>query len=286
MSSAPQTAYQSRRTVHLPAPTAWPIVLALGTTFLFAGIVMTWAISLLGAILMVCAVIGWFRDVLPRERYEEIAVITEIIKIESSRTQVERLPIADSHRKILPVERYTLGAGVRGGIAGGIAMIAPATLYGLIRYRSIWYAPNLMAAIAIPDWDEKSTAFLASFHLQGLLVASGVHALASVLVGLLYGAILPMFPRRPILTAGFLAPIFWTGLLYGTLEAVSPGMNQRIDWLWFVISQIAFGLVAGFVVNLHVRVRTHQFQSLPFSMRAGILSQGIEQEAHDKDRPQ
>ena len=286
MSSAPQADYESRQTVHLPAPTAWPIVLALGTTFLFAGIVMTWAVSVLGLILIVCAAIGWFRDVLPRERNEEIAVITEIVKIESSRTQVERLPVAESHRKILPVERYTLGAGVRGGIAGGIAMIAPATLYGLIRYHSIWYAPNLMAAIAIPDWAEKSTAFLASFHLQGLLVATGVHALASVLVGLLYGAILPMFPRRPILTAGFLAPIFWTGLLYGTLEAVSPGMNQRIDWLWFVLSQIAFGLVAGFVVNLHVRVRTYQFQSLPFSTRAGILSQGIEQETQDKDRPQ
>jgi len=26
-------------------------------------------------------------------------------------------------------------------------MIAPATLYGLIRYRSIWYAPNLLAAM-------------------------------------------------------------------------------------------------------------------------------------------
>jgi hypothetical protein len=286
MSSAPQADYESRQTVHLPAPTAWPIVLALGTTFLFAGIVMTWAVSVLGLILIVCAAIGWFRDVLPRERNEEIAVITEIVKIESSRTQVERLPVAESHRKILPVERYTLGAGVRGGIAGGIAMIAPAMLYGLIRYHSIWYAPNLMAAIAIPDWAEKSTAFLASFHLQGLLVATGVHALASVLVGLLYGAILPMFPRRPILTAGFLAPIFWTGLLYGTLEAVSPGMNQRIDWLWFVLSQIAFGLVAGFVVNLHVRVRTDQFQSLPFSTRAGILSQGIEQETQDKDRPQ
>jgi hypothetical protein len=286
MSSAPQADYESRQTVHLPAPTAWPIVLALGTTFLFAGIVMTWAVSVLGLILIVCAAIGWFRDVLPRERNEEIAVITEIVKIESSRTQVERLPVAESHRKILPVERYTLGAGVRGGIAGGIAMIAPAMLYGLIRYHSIWYAPNLMAAIAIPDWAEKSTAFLGSFHLQGLLVATGVHALASVLVGLLYGAILPMFPRRPILTAGFLAPIFWTGLLYGTLEAVSPGMNQRIDWLWFVLSQIAFGLVAGFVVNLHVRVRTDQFQSLPFSTRAGILSQGIEQETQDKDRPQ
>lgn len=84
-----------------------------------------------------------------------------------------------------------------------------------------------------------------------------------------------MFPRKPILTAGFLAPIFWTGLLYATLEAVSPMLNQRIDWLWFIISQVAFGLVTGFVVNLHVRVRTQQFQSLPFFVRAGLESQGM-----------
>jgi hypothetical protein len=281
-----EKAHPSRHVIHLPAPTAWPIVLALGVTFLFAGLVMHWAISVLGLILMVRASVGWFQDVLPHEQHEDVSVITEIVEIKSSPMQVARLPIAESHRKFLPVERYTLGAGVQGGIAGGIAMIVPATLYGLIRYRSIWYAPNLLAAMAIPDWAEKSTAFLVSFHLQGLLVAGTVHALASVLVGLLYGAILPMFPRKPILTAGFLAPIFWTGLLYGTLEALSPILNRRIDWLWFTLSQIAFGLVAGFVVNLHVRVRTPQFQSLPFSMRAGIMSQGIEQEEHHEDRPQ
>ena len=214
------------------------------------------------------------------------AVVTEIVEINSTRTQVARLPIAESHRKILPVERYTLGAGVQGGIAGGIAMIVPATFYGLIRYHSLWYAPNLLAAIAIPDWAVKDTAFLASFHVEGLLVAVVVHILASVLVGLLYGAILPMFPWEPIVTAGFLAPIFWTGLLYGTMEAVSPDLNRRIDWLWFIASQIAFGLVAGFVVNLHVRVRTHQFQSLPFSVRAGLISRDGQQKSTDEDRPQ
>jgi hypothetical protein len=47
-------------------------------------------------------------------------------------------------------------------------------------------------------------------------------------------------------------------------------LNQRIDWWWFVPSQIAFGLVAGFVVNLDAKVRTSQFQALPFAVRAGI----------------
>ena len=278
--------HPTRHTIHLPAPTAMPFVLALGITLLFAGLVTQWAISLLGVVLMLRSAVGWFREVLPHEHHEDVTVITEVIEIQSSRRQVERLPVVAAHRKILPVESYTLGAGVQGGLAGGVAMIAPATLYGLIRYHSLWYAPNLLAAMAIPRWAIKSTAFLSSFHLEGLLVAIVVHAVASVLVGLLYGAILPMFPWKPILTAGFLAPLFWSGLLYGGLEAVNPILNQRIDWLWFVLSQIAFGLVAGFVVNLHVRVRTQQFQSRPFAERAGLISQGMEDEAHDGDSGQ
>jgi hypothetical protein len=285
MSMEPENASSSSTGyVHLPTPTAWPVVLALGITLLFAGLVTNWAISLLGLVLTLRSAVGWFQDVLPHESHEDVPVVTQAIEIKSTRTQVARLPIAATHRKILPVETFTVGAGVKGGIAGGIAMIAPATLYGLIRYHSIWYAPNLLAAFAIPDWARRSTEFLSAFHLQGLLVAGLVHVLGSILVGLLYGAILPMFPRKPILTAGFLAPIFWTGLLYATLEAVSPDLIHRIDWKWFIASQFAFGLVAGFVVNLQVRVRTEQFQSLPFSVRAGLESQGMED--HPEDRSQ
>jgi hypothetical protein len=275
----------SSHIVHLPAPTAWPIVLALGITLLLAGLVTCWAVSVLGLVLVVRSAAGWFRDVLPHEQHEQVTVTTEVVTIESSRTEVAKLPIAERHRKILPVERFTVGAGVQGGLAGGVAMIVPATAYGLIRYHSLWYAPNLLAAFAIPSWAARSTHFLASFHMEGLLVAVLVHILASVLVGLLYGAILPMFPWEPIATAGFLAPIFWTGLLYGTLEAVTPALNHRIDWLWFIASQVAFGLVAGFVVNLHVRVRTHQYQSLPFAVRAGLVSQ-VEEQEHREDLPQ
>jgi hypothetical protein len=278
--------HSSVHPIHMPAPTAWPFVLALGVTFLFAGLVTSWAISVLGLAMMLFASIGWFRDVFPHEQHESVSVTTEMVEIRSSREQVSRLPASDSHRKLLPVERFTLGAGIEGGLAGGVAMIAPATIFGLVRFHSLWYAPNLLAAMAIPGWAEKSTAFLSSFHLQGLLVAVGVHALASVLVGLLYGAILPMFPWEPIATAGFLAPIFWSGLLYAGLEAVNPILNRRIDWLWFIASQIAFGLVAGFVVNLHVRVRTPQFQARSFAERAGLISQTLEEEAHDKDRAQ
>jgi hypothetical protein len=103
-------------------------------------------------------------------------------------------------------------------------------------------------------------------------VASIVHLVASLLVGLLYGAMLPMFPHRPILLGGIIAPILWSGLLHSILDVVNPVLNQRIDWFWFVISQIGFGLVAGSVVSTQQRVRTWQY--LPFAVRAGIEAPG------------
>jgi flagellar biosynthesis protein FliR len=97
-------------------------------------------------------------------------------------------------------------------------------------------------------------------------------------VGLLYGAMLPMFPKYPIITAGFMVPLLFTGILYSALSVVSPILNQRIDWFWFVASQVTFGLVCGYVVNLQAKVRTPQFRALPFAVRAGIHSDHVRSE--------
>ena len=151
-------------------------------------------------------------------------------------------------------------------------MIVPAALFGLLRYHSIWYAVNLLAAGGFISWADQSDAFFAQFHMQGLLAALAIHSLTSLLIGLLYGAMLPMFPRKPILTAGFIAPLLWTGILHSAIGIISPVLNDRISWRWFVPSQIAFGLVCGYVVNLQVKVRTPQFAALPFAIRAGLHS--------------
>jgi hypothetical protein len=258
--------------VVLPAPTPWPMVLAFGINLMIAGMVTHWVISLLGLVLTLRSMVGWFLDVFPHEKHVSVPIQAGIVAISSTRTTREQLPIEANHRKLLPIETFSVVSGIKGGIVGGIAMIVPAALFGLIRYGSIWYAANLLAAGGFVSWAGKSNEFLAQFHMEGLLAAVGIHSLASVLIGLLYGAMLPMFPRKPILTAGFIAPFLWTGILHSALGIISPILNERIDWLWFVISQIAFGLVCGFVVNLQVKVRTPQFRSLPFAVRAGIHS--------------
>jgi hypothetical protein len=264
--------------IQLPAPTAWPMVLALGISLMLAGMVTHWAISLLVVLMALPAIVGWFFQVLPHEHHVNVDVHADVYEIKSTRQTLAHLPLDERHRKLLPLETFNVMAGVKGGIAGGLAMMVPAALYGLIRYHSVWYAVNLLAAGGFVSWAGESNAFLAEFHLRGLLAASAIHGLTSVLIGLLYGAMLPMYPKKPILTAGFLAPFLWTGILYSALGIISPILDQRIDWWWFIVSQIAFGLVAGFVVNLQVKVRTPQFRSLPFAVRAGIHVLGDEED--------
>ena len=59
---------------------------------------------------------------------------------------------------------------------------------------------------------------------------------------------LPMFARRPIVLGGLIAPVLWSGLLYSMLGLLNPLLASHIDWVWFVASQVAFGVVAGLVV--------------------------------------
>ena len=71
--------------VELPAPTAWPIVLAVGLTLVFAGLVTSASVSLLGAILAVASCVGWFRDVLPHEKHESVPVAEKVPAVATSR---------------------------------------------------------------------------------------------------------------------------------------------------------------------------------------------------------
>jgi hypothetical protein len=264
--------------VELPRPTAWPLVLALGLSLIFFSMVTSVIFAILGGILCLSGIIGWALQLFPLEAHEAVPVSDEDIEITTVRKLIERErhEASRSPRTILPVETFRITTGIRGGIAGGIAMIVPATLFSLLRYHSLWYAANLLAAGGFVSWVGASDAFLSQFHIEGLLAALAIHGFVSVLVGLLYGAMLPMFPRYPIVTAGFMVPLIFTGILYSAIGIISPILNARIEWFWFVVSQVAFGLVCGYVVNLHARVRTPQFRALPFAIRAGIHGGAVE----------
>ncbi|MGA8221241.1 MAG: hypothetical protein WB780_06260 [Candidatus Acidiferrales bacterium] len=283
--SAEQTGERARppAAIEMPAPTPWPLVLAFGFTLMFAGLLTSASVGLLGVLLAVAGCAGWFREDLPEQREVAVPVVAEDLRIATDRPVVERLPVApELVRAWLPLETYPISAGVKGGWAGGVAMAVLACAFGLLKVGSIWYPINLLAATVYMQSLKLSPAQLNSFHADSFALALLLHGIGSTLVGLLYGAMLPMFPRRPIILGGLIAPVLWSGLLYSILNLLNPLLASHIDWFWFMASQVAFGVVAGLVVERHERVRTSE--NLPFAMRAGVEAPGIMGEKSPRDR--
>jgi hypothetical protein len=259
--------------IHMPAPTAWPLFLAFGVTLGFAGLVTNPTVTACGVILVFFGSVGWFRQVLPNEAVDALSVQAIQEPTATTHTKVEHIEVSGQHRVHLPLETFPITAGIKGGIAGGVAMIIPAMIYGLLAEHSIWYPVNLLGGAGVANWRNPSTADIAAFHWQGLIVASIIHITSCLLVGLLYGAMLPMLPRRPVLLGGIIAPLLWTGLLHSSMGIINPALDERIAWGWFVVSQVAFGVVAGLVVARTERIRTTQ--TLPVIARLGIETPGL-----------
>jgi hypothetical protein len=270
--------------IEVPASTAWPLVLAFGFTLMFAGLLTSVSVSALGVVLAVAGSAGWFREVFPHEHEETVPVVFEEHRVRTERRTVERVPVApDLVRAWLPLETYPISAGLKGGLAGGVAMAVLACTYGLLKARSIWYPINLLAATVYAESLKLGPAQLNSFHADSFAIAVVLHGIGSIFVGLLYGAMLPMFARRPIVLGGLIGPVLWSGLLYSIMELLNPLLASRIDWSWFMASQIAFGVVAGIVVVRQERVSTRE--NLPFVVRAGIEAPGIMPRESGDKRP-
>jgi hypothetical protein len=266
--------------IETPASTAWPMIMALGLTLAFAGLVTNVAVSLVGFVLTIAGAVGWFREVLPEEQRELVRVEPTVPAAFREQIGVDCLQVGElGNRAVLPLKIYPYSAGIKGGIAGGVVMGILAVIQGLALHGSPWYTVNILAATAMANLANADTATLSSFIPEAFVVALFIHASASILVGLLYGVMLPMFPRYPAFWAAIVAPLLWTGLLWSTLSVINPLLDARIEWRWFILCQIAFGAVAGFVVNLTERVDT--LQHLPFAVRTGIEARGLVEKRED-----
>src|SRR5882757_4683105 len=131
------------RELDVPSLTSWPLVLALGVTLLFAGLLTSVSVSALGAVLALAGCVGWFGEVLPHEHEVAVSVVPEELSITTRRNVVERIPVApDQLRAWLPLHTHPISAGVKGGLAGSVAMAVLACAYGLLKVGSIWYPIN------------------------------------------------------------------------------------------------------------------------------------------------
>jgi hypothetical protein len=182
--------------------------------------------------------------------------------VTTEREKVEQLrPGMPGYRVRLPEAVHPISAGVKGGVIGGLVMPLPAFLYGLFSGHGIWYPVNLLAGMVLPGIGTISEAQLEQFSLALLLTGMVIHAIMSVVFGLLYGVLLPTLPGIPmsgaklpsvigsLLWGGLLLPLFWSGIAYSLMGLVNPVLEARVNWPWFIISQFVFGVVAAVVVD-------------------------------------
>ena len=242
----------------IPASTSAPVLFAFGTTLVFAGLVTSWMVSVAGLLMSVWGILAWWFDVFPRERMEPIpSELDRACEPPPSATMAQAH--ASPGRLVLPVEVPRYRSGVKGGLAGGAAMAAVALVWGLLFHGSIWLPINLLAGMVIPSLDSESLDQLRQFQIFATIAAVAIHLVFSLFVGLLFGVAVPLMPRRPILMGGVVAPLFWTGLIISTMKVVDPVLAEFVDWWWFVASQFAFGIVAGWVVARSEKVETLQY---------------------------
>jgi len=268
--------------IEMPAPTFWPMVLAFGVTLLFAGTVTHWSVGAVGAVIFIRSAIGWWRDVIPHEEHEEVpinpALRPQPIMVEQR--SVVRLRAGEfRHRVRIPEEVHPYSAGLWGGLAGAAAMAALACLYGLVAQHSIWYPVNLLAGMVIPDMGNATLEQLRAFNGLAFIAALIGHGCLSILMGILYAVMLPMFPKYAPFWAGILMPLFWSALVAVTLDVLNPALNSRISWPWFVVCQLGYGLVGGYVIAHSTSIKT--MQSWPLAERAFLHAPGIKDEDGD-----
>jgi hypothetical protein len=248
------------------------MVLALAVTLMGAAFVTHLVVGLAGLALAVIGSVGWWYQVLPEEQVERFRLVPPAERarpVARATATVEHLQLGEGgHRVRLPIEVQPVSSGVKGGLVGGVAMALVALAYGVLVQRSPWYPINLLSGVAMPEMAQASMDALRAFNATAFILGVIAHAVVSVLVGLLYAVILPMLPRRHTLWGGLIAPLLWTGFLWALLGVINPVLNARVDWTWFVISQIAFGLACGFVVARAEPVAT--MQSWPLQARLGM----------------
>jgi uncharacterized membrane protein YagU involved in acid resistance len=261
--------------VELPTPTAWPIVAAFGLALAFFGLVTHPIVSFVGVILGLTGAIGWCLDIFPHPKHEAVPIVPaeEPVATSAGGRVVQMLEVGNvPHRARIPIEVHPYMTGLLGGLAGAAVMAFLACLWGVFKYGSIWYPINLLAAAGVPELAEANVQTLRAFSMSGLVVGSIAHLSLSILIGLLYVVMVPMLPRRvEWLFGGILPPLLWSALIFASLRLINPTLAAGIDWLPFLICQVAFGAVCGFVVFKSGKVET--IQNLPLAVKLGVEAQ-------------
>ncbi len=243
----------SSESIEMPKPTAAPLVLAVGIALAATGMATSLAFLCVGAIVFVAGLGMWITQLLPARGHQPEPRVEPSLRPQpvspAPGEVIELRRGVPGYRLRLPEKVHPISAGIKGGLIGGLVMPLPALAYGLLSRHGIWWPVNLLVGMVIPGIGRMTTSELEQFH-PGLLVAGVlIHIVVSLILGLIYGVLMPTLPdlRKPIAWGALLMPLFWTAVSFIALGIMNPDVRDSVAWFWFAISQLVFGIVAAVV---------------------------------------
>ncbi|HQU44880.1 MAG TPA: hypothetical protein PK867_18845 [Pirellulales bacterium] len=262
--------------LEMPRPTAAPLVLSVGLILLAVGAVASVAFIVVGAGLFLIGLGIWMSQLLPGRGHVHEPLVASGLRptiVPGVPGKVEQLRAGvPGYRLRLPERVHPISAGVKGGIVGGLVMPLPALAYGVLSGHSLWYPVNLLAGMVLPGIDQATTERLEQFDAVLLVVAVVIHAVMSLVLGMIYGVLMPTLPNipKPLAWGALLAPMLWTGVSFLLMGAVNPLLKQGVDWPWFIASQFIFGVILASVV-----MRAHDGQPVMAAVRGALLGASL-----------
>jgi hypothetical protein len=254
--------------VEMPRPTIAPMLLSLGLILAAGGAILGLPFLLVGLVIFVIGLGLWIASLLPGRGHVHEEVTAQDCRertIATTRPLVEQLTQGmPGYRVQLPQKVQPISAGVKGGIIGGLVMPLPALIYSLLSGHGIWYPVNLLAGMLVPGVGDMSVRELEGFHLGLLVSGLLIHAMSALVLGLIYGVLLPTLPEMPgeATWGGLLVPLLWSGLSFVAMSIINPAVRNGVSWPFFMMSQFVFGVATATIVQ----------RRRPFgTIRAGII---------------
>ena len=172
------------------------------------------------------------------------------------------------------MKTYPVSAGVKGGLAGSVAMAVLACAYGVLKAGSIWYPDQSSCRSRVRRIAEARARTAVFIPCRQLRHCSGSPR-ARVCAGWIALRRDASHVRAPTDRARRTdRPGAVVGAaVHDSRALLNPLLASHIDWPWFIASQVAFGIVAGLVVVRQSRMPTRE--NLSFAIRAGIEAPGI-----------
>jgi mono/diheme cytochrome c family protein len=240
--------------VEMPRATAWPIALAAGISLAMLGAATNLFFCVVGGVLFAISLVGWIANLLPGEGHGHEAVeegdLPSAVRVKTDAV-TELKPGVVGYRFQLPEKVHPVSAGVRGGIVGGLLMPIPAFIWAISSGHSIWFPVNLLAGLVIPGLTDMPAKEFDQFHPWLLAGAIVMHVTLSIGFGLIGGVILPTLPQipgGPLLFGGLILPLGWTAANQSLLGIVNPLLADHIDWKWYLVSQLVYGIATSIVI--------------------------------------